>query len=66
MVEEAQRHRTSYLSRDMQRALMALSSSLNLIIVKAGKQFSGYVSNFTQSKKYKTKLKLLCFQSQGV
>ena len=37
---------------------MALSSSLNLIIVKAGKQFSGYVSNFTQSKKYKTKVTL--------
>ena len=34
-------------------ALMALSSSPKPIIVKAGNQFSGYVSNYTHNQKYK-------------
>ena len=54
-------------------ALMALSSSPKPIIVKAGNQFSGYVSNYTHNQKYKKNnlcvyfnRKLLHFQSQGV
>ena len=53
---------------------MALSSSPKSIIVKAGKQFNGYVSNFTHNQKIQNKnnlcvyfkRKLLNFQSQGV
>ena len=33
------------------KGLMALSSSPKSIIVKAGNQFNGYVSNYTHNKK---------------
>ena len=41
----------------MQKALMALQSSLKSIIVKAGNQFSDSVSNFTQNQKIQNKNK---------
>ena len=58
----------------MQKALMALSSSPKSRIIKAGNQFNGYLSNFTQDQKMRNKnnlciyfkRKLLHFQSQGV
>ena len=75
MVEEIQRRqKTNCLMRDIQKALMVLSSSLKLIIVNASNQFNGYVSNFTYNQKIQNKKnlcvyfkrKLLHFQSQGV
>ena len=58
----------------MQKVLMALPSSPKSKIIKAGNQFSGYVSNFTHGQKIQNKnniciyfkRKLLHFQSQGV
>ena len=59
MVEEVQRHqKTNCLRRDMQKALMAFSSSPKSMIVKAGNQFNGYVSNFTHNQKTQNKNKL--------
>ena len=75
MVEEVQIHQqTNWLKRDIQKALMALSSSRKSRIIKAGNQFNGYVSNFTYDQKIKNKndlsiyfkRKLHRFQSQGV
>ena len=75
MVEEVQIHQqTNWLWKDMQKALMALSSSRKSRIIKAGNQFNGYVSNFTYDRKIKNKnnlciyfkRKLHPFQSQGV
>ena len=45
--------------RDMQKALMALSSSPKSKIVKVGKQLNVYVSNFTDDQKLQNK-KNLC------
>ena len=62
------------LKRDIHKALMVFSSSLKSTIIKAGNQFSGYVSIFTHDQKMQNKnnlcicfkRNLLHFQSQGV
>ena len=73
MVEEIQIHQqTNCLRREMQKTLMALSSSPKSRIIKAGNQFNGYVSNFTHDQKMQNKnnlciyfkKRLLHFQSQ--
>ena len=59
---------------EVQKALMALSSSPKSKIIKTGNQLNGYVSNFTRDQKIQNKnnlciylkRKLLHFQSQGV
>ena len=58
----------------MQKTLMYLSSSPKSRIIKAGNQFSGYVSDFAHDQKIQNKnnlciyfkITLLHFQSQGV
>ena len=73
MVEEIQIYQqTNCLRREMQKTLMALSSSPKSRIIKAGNQFNGYVSNFTHDQKMQNKnnlciyfkKRLLHFQSQ--
>ena len=74
MVEEVQIHQTNCSRRDMQKALMALSSSPKSKTIKTGNQLNGYVSNFTHDEKIQNKnnlcayfkRKLRHFQSQGV
>ena len=52
MAEEVQIHQqTICVRRDIEKALMALSSSPKSKIIKAGNQFNGYVSNFTHDQK---------------
>ena len=45
----------------MQKALIALPSSPELIIVKTGNQFNGYVSNVTHNQKIRNKNKLYVY-----
>ena len=47
--------------RDMQKALMALSSSPKSKIVKVGKQLNFYVSNFTDDQKLQNKNNLCIY-----
>ena len=47
--------------RDMQKALMALSSSPKSKIVKVGKQLNVYVSNFTDDQKLQNKNNLCIY-----
>ena len=57
LVEEVQIHQyRNCLRRDMQKALMTLSSSPKSKTIKTGNQLNGYVSNFAHDQKYKTKI----------
>ena len=55
------RYISKRLRRDMQKALMALSSSPKSKIIKTRNQLNGYASNFTHDKKIQNKNNLCVY-----